>query len=70
MIDDGNILIPYHIQAKRKQEALQKEALRRQFIHQQNKKGFEMGDSAKDLKSDLFKTIRAVARKNMKTGGN
>jgi hypothetical protein len=69
MIDDGNILIPYHIQAKRKQEALQKEALRRQFIHQQNKKGFEMGDSAKDLKSDLFKTIRAVARKNMKTGG-
>ena len=69
MIDDGNILIPYHIQAKKKQEALQKEALRRQFIHQQNKKGFEMGDSAKDLKSDLFKTIRAVARKNMKTGG-
>ena len=52
-----------------KEEALQQEALRRQFIHQQNKKGFEMGDSAKDLKSDLFKTIRAVARKNMKTGG-
>ena len=69
MIDDGNILIPYHIQAKRQQEALQKEALRRQFIHQQNKKGFEMGDSVKDLKSDLFKTIRAVAKKNMKTGG-
>ena len=28
-----------------------------------------MGDSVKDLKSDLFKTIRAVAKKNMKTGG-
>ena len=24
MIDDGNILIPYHIQAKRQKEALQK----------------------------------------------
>ena len=69
MIDDGNILIPYHIQAKRQQEALQKEALRRQFITQQKKKGFEMGDSAKDLKSDFFKTIKAVAKKNMKTGG-
>ena len=63
MIDDGNILIPYHIQAKRQQEALQKEALRRQFITQQKKKGFEMGDSAKDLKSDFFKTIRAVAKR-------
>ena len=69
MIDDGNILILHHIQAKRQQEALQKEALRRQFITQQKKKGLQMGDSAKDLKSDLFKTIRAVAKKNMKTGG-
>lgn len=63
MIDDGNTLIPYHIQAKRKQEALQKEALRRQFIHQQNKRGFEMGDSTRDLKSDLFKTIRPWLKK-------
>ena len=39
MIDDGNILIPHHIQAKRQQGALQKEALRRQFITQQKKKG-------------------------------
>lgn len=31
MIDVGNILIPYHIQAKRQQEAFQKEALRRQI---------------------------------------
>jgi len=30
MIDHGNTLPPYHIQAKRPQEALQKEALRRQ----------------------------------------
>ena len=41
MIDDGNILIPYHIQAKRQKEALQKEVPRRQFIHQQNKKGLK-----------------------------
>ena len=46
MIDDGNILIPYHIQAKRQQEAFQKEALRRQFITQQKTKDLEMGDSA------------------------
>ncbi len=32
MIDDGNILIPYHIQAKRQQEALQKEALLLTFL--------------------------------------
>ena len=36
MIDDGNILIPHHTQAKRQQEALKKEALRRQFAHQKN----------------------------------
>ncbi len=41
MNDDNNILIPYHIQAKRQQEQLKREALRRQFITQQKKRGLK-----------------------------
>lgn len=69
MIDYGNILTLYHIQAKRQQEALQKEALRPEYVNQQRKNGFEMGDSAVSLKSDLVKTIRGIVAKNRKTGG-